>query len=144
MEETMKIYIAGPFFNEEEIRNVEYVEKLLTKKGIPFFSPMRYTVEDEEPDTMAWARKIFEIDRAGMDECDRVLILYYGNYSDTGTAWECGYAYAVGKPVILVHVEGKDSNLMMHCGCHSNITLAELADYDLEAMPVYDYSGKML
>ena len=141
--ETMKIYIAGPFFNEKEINNVKYVEKLLSDRGISYFSPMRHKVEDEEPGTIAWAKKIFEIDTTAMEDCDAVLILYYGNYSDTGTAWECGYAYAKGKPVLLVHIDGNDSNLMMHCGCHSNIDLSELAGYDFDSMPVYYYTGKM-
>ena len=73
------------------------------------------------------------------------MVLYYGNYSDTGTAWECGYAFAKGKPVILVHVNDEaDSNLMMHCGCHSNIRLKELGDYDFKTLPIYEYSGAML
>lgn len=139
----MKIYIAGPFFNEMEINNVKYVEELLSDKGISYFSPMRHSVEDEEPGTSAWARKVFETDRTAIQDCDAVVMLYYGNYSDSGTAWECGYAYAEGKPVILVHIHGNDSNLMMHCGCHSNIGLSELAGYDFESMPVYDYAGKM-
>ena len=138
-----KIYIAGPFFNDREIKIIEYVEELLTSRDIPFFSPMRHKVEDEEFGSPQWAEKIFEIDRTGLESCDIVLVLYYGYYGDTGTAWECGYAYAKGKPVILVHVDGADSNLMMHCGCHSNISLEGLADYDFETMPVYIYSGKM-
>lgn len=137
------IYIAGPFFNEIEIKNVEYVEEFLTRKNISFFSPMRHKVEDEEFGSPAWARKIFEIDRNAIDRCDIVLLLYYGNYSDTGTAWECGYACAKGKKVILVHVGGEDSNIMMHCSCHSNISLEDLANYDFETMPVFDYIGKM-
>lgn len=140
----MYIYIAGPFFNETEIRNIEYAEQILTEKGISFFSPMRHEERDELPGSSAWARKLFEMDRQAIEECDTVLTLYYGNYSDTGTAWECGYAYAKGKPVILVHAGGEDSNLMMHCGCHTNITLPELRTYDFDAMPVCEYTGKML
>ena len=139
----MNVYIAGPFFNENEIRHIQYTEELLTGKGISFFSPMRHEERTEEPGTPAWARKLFEMDRAAIDDCDAVLVLYYGNYSDTGTAWECGYAYAKGKPVILVHAGGEDSNLMMHCGCRTNITLEDLPAFDFDFMPVYEYSGKM-
>ena len=139
----MKIYIAGPFFNKTEIKNIEYAERILREKGLSFFSPMRHEERDETPGTPAWARKLFEMDREAIEDCDAVLVLYYGNYSDTGTAWECGYAYAKGKPVILVHAGGDDSNLMMHCGCRTNITLQELADFDFGSMPVHEYTGKM-
>ena len=141
----MKIYLAGPFFNEEEVRNIEYAEQVLQKKGLDYFSPMRHEERTEEPGTFAWAKKLFEMDRQAIDEADALVVLYYGNYSDTGTAWECGYAYAKEKPVVLVHVkDDADSNLMMHCGCLANIRLHELKDYDFNKMPAAEYSGKML
>ena len=141
----MKIYLAGPFFNEAEIRNIEYAERVLEEKGLELFSPMRHEERTEEPGTSAWAHKLFEMDRKAIEEADALVVMYYGNYSDTGTAWECGYAFAKGKPVVLVHVnEATDSNLMMHCGCRANIHLEELADYDFSIMPARGYSGKML
>lgn len=138
----MRIYLAGPFFNETEIRNIEYAEQILSEKGIAFFSPMRHEEREETPGTTSWAKKIFEMDRAAIEGCDAVLALYYGNNSDSGTAWECGYAYAKGKPIVLVHA-GEDSNLMMHCGCRTNIALEELEQFDFEEMPVHEYKGKM-
>ena len=78
-------------------------------------------------------------------KADAMVTLYYGNYSDSGTAWECGYAAAEGIPVILVHVnENSDPNLMLHTGSTTNIYLKDLADYDFETMPVYPYEGDML
>lgn len=138
-----RIYLAGPFFNEEEIKNIEYAETVLRKKGVSIFSPMRHKAEGE-PGTPEWARRIFEMDREEIVKSDAVIALYYGNSGDTGTAWECGYASATGKPVVLVHVKrDSDSNIMMHCGCATNIYLEDLKDYDFDAMPVYEYTGKM-
>ena len=137
------IYLAGPFFNETEIANIELTEKILTEKGLTFFSPMRHEV-DAVNGTTEWAYKIFEMDKEEIGKSTAVVALYYGSSSDTGTAWECGYAAAIGKPVILVHVnEDGDSNLMMHCGASTNIYLKDLAAYDFDAMPVYEYLGKM-
>ena len=139
----MNIYLAGPFFNDIEVRNIEFAESVLAEKGLSFFSPMRHET-DGEPGTPEWAEKVFELDRSEIEMADAVVALYYGNYGDTGTAWECGYAAAIGKPVVLVHTEkDKDSNLMMHCGCTANIFLDELEDYDLTKMPVIKYTGKM-
>ena len=54
-----RIYLAGPFFNETEIRNTEYAEQVLKKRGFTFFSPMRHKV-DVEPGTMRWSPCIME------------------------------------------------------------------------------------
>ena len=137
------IYLAGPFFNETEIKNIEYVEEILTKKGLTYFSPMRHSVSGEVG-SPEWAEKIFAMDEEEILKADAVVAVYYGNYSDSGTSWECGYAYAKGIPVILVHVDEKgNSNLMMHVGCTSNVYLKDLESYDFENLPEYEYKGKM-
>lgn len=138
-----RAYIAGPFFNETEVANVERVEEVLSKRGYEYFSPMRHTV-DEKEGTVEWARALFELDRTNLEQSDVVVLLYYGNYSDTGTAWECGYAYAKGIPVVLAHVnEGADSNLMLHISSATNITMKDLETYDFETLPRHEYEGKM-
>ena len=137
-----RIYIAGPFFNETEISNIETAEAVLARRGYEYFSPMRHTV-DEEPGSVAWARGIFEMDRENLDASDVIVMLYYGNYSDSGTAWECGYAYAKGIPVVLVHVDDADSNLMLHIGSTTNVRMEDLETYDFDALPRYEYEGKM-
>lgn len=138
------VYIAGPFFNETELKNVEYVESVLTERGFSYFSPVRHEVRTE-PGTVEWAHDIFKLDVENLDKADVVVLLYYGVYSDTGTAWECGYAYAKGIPVVVVHVdENADSNLMMHIGCASNIRLFDLPTFDFDALPRHEYEGDML
>ena len=52
------------------------------------------------------------------------------------------YAYGTNTPVVVVQL-GEDSNLMVHEGCHSNITLEELKTYDFEMLPAKPYKGKM-
>ena len=137
------VYIAAPFFSGEEIAVIEQAESILNKKGISFFSPMRHG-SDAKPGTTEWAYQLFETDKSEIEKADAVLALYYGSNGDTGTAWECGYAAAVGVPVILVHVnEDGDSNLMMHCGCTTNIYLKDLANFDFKAMPLFEFHGKM-
>jgi nucleoside 2-deoxyribosyltransferase len=99
---------------------------------------------DAEPGSAGWAGQLFEMDTAEIKKADLVAALYYGSNSDSGTAWECGYAYSIGKPVVVVHVDrNADSNIMVHCGCTTNIYLEDLADYDFDEMPVYKFEGKM-
>ena len=46
---------------------------------------------------------------------------------------------------LLLHVdETADSNLMVHMGCVTNISLGDLATYDFDALPRYEYTGDML
>ena len=89
-----------------------------------------------------WSKATFELDRDAIDKCDRVVAVYHGNYSDTGTAWECGYAYAKGLPVIVVHV-GDSSNLMIHESATANIRMEDLKTYDFQKLEPVRYSGKM-
>ena len=138
------VYLAGPFFNETEVKNIEYAESVLEGRGFDLFVPMRHEVRTETG-TVQWARDIFEMDRGEIDKADVVVMLYYGVYSDSGTAWECGYAYAKGVPVVVVHAdEAADSNLMVHIGCATNISLGDLPTYDFDALPRFEYTGDML
>lgn len=136
----MKIYIASPFFNEKELENVKKVEKILIDRGFSVFSPRLH--EMRTGDTKLWSKENFINDKRFIDWADAVVMLYYGVYSDSGTAWECGYAYGTNTPVVVVHL-GDDSNLMVHEGCHTNITLDDLKTYDFNMMPSYPYEGKM-
>lgn len=139
----MKIYLASPFFNEKELENVKIAEKILTERGFSLFSPRLNEIRtDENIQQSWWSKETFMNDKKFIDWADVVVMLYYGGYSDSGTAWECGYAYGTNTPVVVVQL-GEDSNLMVHEGCHSNITLEELKTYDFEMLPAKPYKGKM-
>ena len=139
----MKIYLASPFFNEEELKNVQNAEEILMNRGFQVFSPRLNEVRtDENTQSALCSKETFMNDKRFIDWADAVVMLYYGGYSDSGTAWECGYAYGTNTPVVVVHL-GDDSNLMVHEGCHSNIRLDDLVTYDFEKMPSLPYNGKM-
>lgn len=96
-----KIYLAAPFFTDEERCNVQFVAEKLRSFGHEVYVPMEHFIEDG--DTMPndkWGARVFEEDRTAIDECDEVHALCYGFTDDAGTAWEIGYAYAKGKVVI--------------------------------------------
>lgn len=138
-----KIYLASPFFNEEENAWVENAEKILRDRGFDVFSPREHEIRDTtEVGTVDWAYNTFIHDVIAIDNCDYVVMLYHGNYSDSGTAWECGYAFATDKPIICVQI-GDLSNLMVHCSAQANITLEELKTYDFNKMPLIKYTGAM-
>lgn len=134
----MKIYLASPFFNEKEIANIHTAVEILKAKGMEVFVPMEHDVENKEALTNAeWAEEIFKIDRGGIDDCDAVVLLYGGMYSDSGTAWECGYAYAKGKRVVVCCYDMEQTNLMIVNGCHTFLNgIDALKSYDFDTMPV--------
>ncbi|MCY8256404.1 nucleoside 2-deoxyribosyltransferase [Bacillus spizizenii] len=138
----MRVYLASPFFNKKEIEIVALVERTLRRKGLNVFSPRENQMEGLEAGSRHWSIETFTNDVKFIDWAEIVVAVYHGNYSDSGTAWELGYAYGTQKPVIVVHV-GEDSNLMVHEGAHANIRLDELADYDFNSLPSSFYEGKM-
>jgi nucleoside 2-deoxyribosyltransferase len=138
-----RIYLASPFFNQTEVKYVKQVEAILKKlHGLEVFSPMENQMEELEAGTRHWSIETFRNDVKFIDWAEAVVMVYHGNYSDSGTAWEAGYAYGTNKPVIVVHV-GENSNLMVHEGGHANITLEELKDYDFNKLPSQNYEGAM-
>ncbi|WP_053365717.1 nucleoside 2-deoxyribosyltransferase [Bacillus sp. FJAT-27245] len=136
-----RVYLASPFFNEKEIGYLEQVEEILEDKGLRLFSPFRHSSEAEFG-SRQWSIETFMDDIKHIKWAEVVVGIYHGNYSDSGTAWELGYAYATDKPVIVVHV-GENSNLMVHEGAHANITLEELKEYDFDQMASSFYKGAM-
>lgn len=139
----MKIYLASPFFNETELENVKKAEEILMGRGFDVFSPRLNEVRnDKNVNISHWSRETFMNDKRFIDWADVMVMLYYGGYSDSGTAWECGYAYGTNTPVVVVHL-GESSNLMVHEGSHTNITIDELKTYDFNKMPYKPYEGKM-
>lgn len=138
----VKIYLASPFFNELEVEKVKQVSEILDNKGLVVFSPMENQMEHLEGGTRHWSIETFINDKKFIDSCDVVVAIYHGNYSDSGTAWEMGYAYGINKPVITIHV-GNNSNLMVHEGSHANLTLDELKLYDFDMLGSKTYTGEM-
>ena len=124
-----KIYLASPFFSEEELTVYKEVIDILRKlKDVEVFVPMEHEIKNGmEMKNKVWANKVFETDRCALYESDYVFVLNFGMYSDSGTAWEAGYAFALGKKVFQVCCgENSDYSLMMINGCTHVITLEDL------------------
>ena len=99
------IYIAGPFFTDEERAFLKIVIESV-KETFPneeLFIPMEHFIPNgKNLSNNEWAEAVFKMDVEALNKCDRVVAAYLGLYSDTGTAWEIGYAYAKGIPVNLI------------------------------------------
>ena len=116
----MKIYLASPLFTEFERENVKAVANYLRAKGHSVYVPMEHSIENAwDYSNAEWARMVFEEDVKAIRECDEVHCIYYGLYSDSGTAWECGFAYALGKPVELIDQSNNEVSLMVVNGARN-------------------------
>ena len=110
-----KIYLAGPFFTLAEQNFNADVARFLEGEGFDVWLP-----QDHEPRHNT-AKSIFAMDVAAIDRADMVVACMDGPDPDSGTAWECGYAYAKGKPIICYRTdfrisgdtEGAPYNLML-------------------------------
>ena len=136
-----KVYLASPFFDNAELERVDKVKEILDSKGLEVFSPKEHQNEHLEFGSIEWRKATFENDVKHIDWCDVVVaIICKGNYDDSGTAWELGYAYATNKPVVLVNITGETINLMIADSIHALITsYDELREYDFEKMEKKPY-----
>ena len=94
----MKIYLAGPLFSAAERTFNNELTGLLRNKGHEVWLPQEF-----EQRTMT-ARQIFNKDVEGIDWAEAVVANMDGADPDSGTCWECGYAYRK-KPVIVFRTD---------------------------------------
>lgn len=129
----MKIYLASPFFSGEEVVIYRQVIHDLRNAGHEVYVPQEHTVEDAwDLSNKDWAIRVYINDIEAIDDCDCVMILNFGMYSDSGTAWEAGYAYAIAKKTIQVLCGGDNAtySLMMMNGCDKVISLRDVIHFE--------------
>ena len=132
----MKIYLASPFFHQEEITMYEEAIRILRGQGLNVFVPREHTIPNawDLPNNI-WGENVFAVDYLAITQCDVVAVLNFGMYSDSGTAWEAGYAY--GNKTATVQVLCGEPNttysLMMINGCDKVVQLADVANWEEES-----------
>ena len=89
-----KIYLAGPLFTLAEQGFNAEIARFLEGQGFEVWLP-----QEHEPRSKT-AKAIFDMDVEALDWADIVVACMDGPDPDSGTAWECGYAYAKGKPIV--------------------------------------------
>jgi hypothetical protein len=103
----MKIYLAAPLFTAAERFFNLRLKDLLTQAGHELWLP-----QEDEPREQSGA-EIFHRNLEGINWADVVIANLDGADSDSGTCWECGYAFAL-KPVVVFRTDfraGEGPNL---------------------------------
>lgn len=132
----MRIYQAGPLFSDAERQWHEALKAKLVAAGHePVWPGDLVHGEDVQRWGKDAVRRIMEVDRAALDSCQMVLALLDGAQVDDGTAWEIGYAYARGIPVIGIRTDfrqagetaGSRVNAMIEASCREIVRNAQEA-----------------
>ncbi len=114
-----KIYLAGPLFTIAEQDFNAGLARFLEAEGFDVWLP-----QEHEPRSKS-ARAIFRMDVKAIDQADMVVACMDGPDPDSGTAWECGYAYARGKPIVCFRTDFRISGDTP--GAPYNLMLSESA-----------------
>lgn len=146
-----KVYLAGPFFSNQQRERTKAVKEALLKNptinsnGI--FVPEEHPYADEEFGSLPWQVDVFKLDVNHIYQADiMVAISDYKmeeskhNEMDSGTAFEVGLAYGCNTPVAVVQFDPeKELNLMISQGLTayfdaSKDGLKQLATYDFNTL----------
>jgi len=97
-----RIYLAAPLFSDaERAFNLE-LRDFLTAHGYPVYLPQE---TGEGAAGTGSDRAIFERHIRALDSASCVVAICDGADTDSGTAWEIGYAVAKGIPVIALSTD---------------------------------------
>lgn len=141
-----KIYIAAAFNGRNDVdtkrkrENCEKLREILIHKFDENSVYAPWTLKfpnDWDYLNKEWGLMVFAADIAALETADIVISLNYGRLDPTaGTCWECGYAFAKGKKIIMVEMSNEPMSLMCSNGCYARVKgLDGLENYDFDMMP---------
>lgn len=132
----MKIYLAASLSNDKREDLWKAVE-ILRKSDHDVYVPLEHTIPNawDYPND-EWGLMVFTEDIAAIQDSDTVVLLSYGRLSTAGANWEAGFAYGIGKKVIVVEMTSEVMSLMVANGRYATVRgLEGLEKYDWNDMP---------
>jgi nucleoside 2-deoxyribosyltransferase len=142
-----KVYLASPFFNDEEVARVAQMERTLRSLGLEVFSPREAQYEGLVFGTKEWRTAVFHNNVQHILDADVVVAIHdvgQAGYPDSGTVWEMGVAAAEDIPLIIFNEKGANVNLMIADSLHAYIDSFESMElYDFEQLPRITYNGEV-
>lgn len=133
----MKIYLASSLQKDrrDEMRSAK---EILISKGHEVYNPVEHKVHNDwDYPNPEWGLMVFQSDLIAIKEADVVVVLSHGREESTaGVDWEAGFAFGIGKKVIIVEMTDKPMSLMVANGRYATVKgLSGLLKYDWENMP---------
>ena len=114
MDRPYKIYLAAGWFSPEQADIVEQLEKALVTLKFHVYSPRLHSMFNPAKNT---GKEIVAENVKAIKECDFIVASTEGK--DMGTLWECGYASALGIPVVYYYPHKNKFNLMLADSAHA-------------------------
>lgn len=145
----IRVFIASPFFNEEQIDRVKRLESALSNNPfvLDIFSARFHQFKNLSFGSDQWRKTVFHNDLKHLRRADVVVAIhdYEELCVDSGTAFEIGYAYAFQKPIVLIKEKESIPNLMLVESIHAYFSRVEdVATYDFINMPYIPYKGFLI
>ena len=131
-------YIASPFFEDAHRANAIKAAEILRARGIDVYLPLEHKIPNAwDLPNHEWGAAVYRADVKAIHNADTVVVLSYGRLGSAGTAWEAGYAFGIGKRVLMVEMFGVElMSLMMANGRTATIRgLNGLSSYDFIRFP---------
>lgn len=132
----MKIYLASSMSNEKRT-NMENAVQILRAKGHEVYNPCEHVIPHAwDYKNGEWGLMVFTNDVTAIQDADLVVALSYGRMSTAGVNWEMGFAFGIGKKVIVVEMTDEIMSLMVANGRWATVKgLDGLKNYDFGTMP---------
>ena len=148
MEKLYDFYLAGPFFNQQQLDMQEKIEMLMKISNKKCFSPRLDAGTLPKDATKKDMLDVFNADLKAIE--DSYALFANVSFRDTGTSVEIGYALALGIPVILYwnkYVHDVDHvNVMIALACGGSVITdyIQLQKYlDTGELPDNDFQFKV-
>lgn len=125
------VYLAGPFFNPEQVARMDYVKMMLKMHDLKVCDPRELgpviVNTSEQEKTPEFFAKIFSGNIEGMNES--FMIFASVDDKDIGTAFELGYFYKAGKFVATFAFTNAKTNVMLSQAV--DIHFRKMSDLDM-------------
>lgn len=124
----MRIYLAGPLFTAAERTWNAWLAEALRKKGFEVALPQEEAAAFISGAGIDYAG-IFAACLEGIRSANVVVAVFDGVDVDSGTAFECGYAYSKGIPILGVRTDirsgGEENgvNAMLSRSCQQVVSV---------------------
>lgn len=108
----LKVYLAGSCASEHRTL-MRKITATIEKFNVDLYCPFNYKVENAWSLTQEeWSEKVFQHNIEMLQNSDVVFIITFGR----AASWEQGYAYALGKTIIVLQVAKGFTGLMTYNG----------------------------
>lgn len=144
----IRVYLAGPLFTQAEWQWNERLAERFRERGLDVILPQRGAEPMLSGEVEFNAEALFKMNVEHIESADVVVAIFDGADIDSGTAWECGYAFKLEKPVVGIRTDiragGDDpkagTNLMLSasCSCVVPVPLANRTDLSTVAERVVE------